>query len=178
MTSRKILRNAALTFPDVAEEHRASKVVYSIRGRPFAALTSQGTVELHLPDDEARTAIAAYPSAERLMHAGRQIGFAAPLRDVGGQHLWSLTLAAWKHRAPKPLAAELTAIIESGEHPDSDLPAGIGKAATRALLTAGLTTLDKVATRSETELLEMHGVGPKAVRILADALVEQGKALR
>ena len=60
----------------------------------------------------------------------------------------------------------------------TDLPRSIGKPATQALVEAGLTTLDDVATRSETELLSLHGVGPKAVRILAAALASQGKTLR
>lgn len=178
MTTRKIFRNAALTFPEVAETERNGKVIYSVRGKQFAALTPEGTVQLHLPQDEADKAIVAYPSARWFAHAGRPIGFAAPLRDVGGQHLWALTMAAWRHRAPKQLAARFAAIVEAGDQPASDLPAAIGKAATRALLTAGLATLDAVATRSESELLAMHGVGPKAVRILREALAEQGKALR
>jgi predicted flap endonuclease-1-like 5' DNA nuclease len=58
-----------------------------------------------------------------------------------------------------------------------DLPAAIGKPATRALLAAGITTLDDVAARSSTELLALHGVGPKAVRILAEVLAERGRSL-
>ncbi|QSB17330.1 DNA-binding protein [Natronosporangium hydrolyticum] len=54
----------------------------------------------------------------------------------------------------------------------------MGKPATRALANAGLTTLDQVATRTRAELLALHGVGPKAVRILADTLTEQGMSLR
>ncbi|MEV0322951.1 helix-hairpin-helix domain-containing protein [Streptomyces sp. NPDC050658] len=59
----------------------------------------------------------------------------------------------------------------------SDLPAGIGKPATRALHGAGITTLDQVARRTRRELLALHGVGPKAVRLLAEALERQGKSL-
>jgi predicted flap endonuclease-1-like 5' DNA nuclease len=72
----------------------------------------------------------------------------------------------------------LTAIVESPTQPGSDLPASIGKAATRALATAGLTTLDQVATRTKADLLALHGVGPKAVRILADTLAEKRMSLR
>lgn len=68
--------------------------------------------------------------------------------------------------------------MESPTQSGSDLPAGIGKAATRALATAGLTTLDEVATRSKADLLALHGVGPKAVRILSDTLAEKGMSLR
>ncbi|SUE17080.1 helix-hairpin-helix motif protein [Rhodococcus gordoniae] len=54
-----------------------------------------------------------------------------------------------------------------------DLPA-IGKPATRALLAEGIGTLDDVARHSRRELAALHGVGPKALRILAEALAERG----
>ncbi len=56
-----------------------------------------------------------------------------------------------------------------------DLPP-IGRPANSALLQAGITTLAQVATHSSAELLALHGVGPKAVRILATALAERGLA--
>ncbi len=178
MTTRALLRKAALTFPEVNEEVHDGRVVFSVRGKQFASVTAEGTVHLRLPDAEADEAIAAYPRAEQLLHAGRQIGLSAPLSHVDGQHLWHLVMTAWKHRAPTRLAANLDAILESPNQPGSDLPTSIGKAATRALATAGVTTLDQVATHSRAELLAMHGVGPKAVRILSDALAEKGKTLR
>lgn len=58
------------------------------------------------------------------------------------------------------------------------LPASIGGPAMRALLGAGILTLDDVANRSEDELLALHGVGPKAVRILMAALAERGRQSR
>ncbi|GAA1423599.1 hypothetical protein GCM10009601_27080 [Streptomyces thermospinosisporus] len=51
-------------------------------------------------------------------------------------------------------------------------------AATRALLGAGLTTLDDVARHTADELPALHGVGPKAVRVLTGALQRQGSPLR
>lgn len=54
-----------------------------------------------------------------------------------------------------------------------DLPA-IGRPANSALLAAGITTLAQVAKHSRADLLAMHGVGPKAIGILADALAERG----
>ena len=178
MTTRAQLRKTALTFPEVEEDAVDGMVRFSVRGKEFASLTRDGIVRLRLPEAEAGEAVAAYPKAERLFHAGRPIGFQAPLADVDGQHLWSLAMTAWKHRAPRQLAARLTAIVESPTQPGSDLPASIGKAATRALATAGLTTLDQVATRTRADLLALHGVGPKAVRILADTLAEKGMSLR
>lgn len=57
-----------------------------------------------------------------------------------------------------------------------DLPA-IGRPATSALLGAGVTTLDQVARMSERELLALHGVGPRAVRLLREALAAEGRDL-
>ncbi|MGP4114417.1 hypothetical protein ACTWP5_26340 [Streptomyces sp. 4N509B] len=178
MTTRAQLRKTALTFQEVEENTTDGVVVYSVRGKEFVSVTKDGTVRLRLPDAEAEDAVAACPNAERLVHAGRPVGFQAPLADVDGQHLWSLVMTAWQHHAPARLAATLTAIVESPTRPGSDLPASIGKAATRALAIAGLVTLDQVATRSRADLLALHGVGPKAVGILADTLAEKGMSLR
>jgi predicted flap endonuclease-1-like 5' DNA nuclease len=54
-----------------------------------------------------------------------------------------------------------------------DLPP-IGRAANGALLTVGVTTLEQVAAIGRRELLAMHGIGPKAVALLAAVLDERG----
>ncbi|SCL15226.1 Helix-hairpin-helix domain [Micromonospora nigra] len=56
-----------------------------------------------------------------------------------------------------------------------DLPP-IGRPANSALLEAGIMTLAQVAAHSRRDLLALHGVGPKAVRILAAALAEHDLA--
>ncbi|MBN6038199.1 hypothetical protein [Amycolatopsis sp. 195334CR] len=178
MTTKAQLRKTALTFEEVEEREVDGGLRYSVRGKEFAALTRDGLVRIRLPDEEADKAVAAYPAAERLLHAGRPVGFQAPLADVGGQHLWALVMAAWRHRAPKRLAAKLDAVVASPVRPGSDLPAAIGVPATRALANAGVTTLAQVATRTEAELLALHGVGPKAVRLLAETLAETGRSMK
>jgi DNA-directed RNA polymerase alpha subunit len=55
----------------------------------------------------------------------------------------------------------------------TDLP-NIGAPATRALAAAGYTTLSQLTGVRERELLALHGVGPKAVRLLREALAERG----
>lgn len=50
----------------------------------------------------------------------------------------------------------------------------IGRPATAALALIDVTTLEQVAARSERELLALHGVGPKAVRILKAELTAHG----
>lgn len=62
--------------------------------------------------------------------------------------------------------------------PVGDLPDAIGKTAARELALHGITDLERVATHSRKELLAIHGVGPKAIRILAEALAARGLAFR
>lgn len=49
-----------------------------------------------------------------------------------------------------------------------EFPKSIGRPATSALLNANITTLKLVARMTDKELLAIHGVGPKAVRILRE----------
>ncbi len=55
----------------------------------------------------------------------------------------------------------------------SDLP-NIGKVARRSLANAGYTRLEQFTTVSEKELLKIHGVGPKAIRILRETIGTKG----
>ena len=57
---------------------------------------------------------------------------------------------------------------------ESGLPAGIGKPALRALTAARYTRLDQLAKVQEDDLLKLHGVGPKAIRVLRAALQAKG----
>jgi hypothetical protein len=53
----------------------------------------------------------------------------------------------------------------------------IGRPASRALMEAGITSLAQVNAYGRRRLLAIHGVGPKAVRILEAALEERGMRL-
>jgi hypothetical protein len=57
---------------------------------------------------------------------------------------------------------------------ESDFPPGMGKVAPRELGHAGYTKLKHLTKVTEAELLKIHGVGPKAIRILREALKAQG----
>ena len=61
--------------------------------------------------------------------------------------------------------------------PDTGLPGNIGAPATRALTTAGYTELGQLAGVPAAELGKLHGVGPKALRLLQEALEQQGMSL-
>ena len=58
--------------------------------------------------------------------------------------------------------------------PDTDFPYSIGRPAGNALKHAGYFKLKQLTKVTEAELLKMHGVGPKAVRILSETLEAQG----
>ena len=60
---------------------------------------------------------------------------------------------------------------------DHSLPRNIGAPATRALTAAGYTDLSQLADVPAAELKKLHGVGPKALRLLQEALEQQGLSL-
>jgi hypothetical protein len=57
-----------------------------------------------------------------------------------------------------------------------DLPA-IGAPATRALAAIGVTRLGQLPEHTAAELLALHGFGPRALRILQEALDAEGLTL-
>jgi DNA-directed RNA polymerase alpha subunit len=61
--------------------------------------------------------------------------------------------------------------------PGAGLPRSIGAPATRALTAAGYTELSQLADVPAAELAKLHGVGPKALRLLQEALHERGMSL-
>jgi predicted flap endonuclease-1-like 5' DNA nuclease len=56
-------------------------------------------------------------------------------------------------------------------------PNGVGAPATRALTAAGYTELSQLAGVPEAELRKLHGIGPKALRVIQAALGERGSSL-
>jgi effector-binding domain-containing protein len=68
------------------------------------------------------------------------------------------------------------ALLVAGDETEtavSDFPK-IGKPALRALVYAGYSRLEQLTQVSEKELLALHGMGPKAVRLLHEALAVKG----
>ena len=58
---------------------------------------------------------------------------------------------------------------------ESDLPK-LASPAQRALAGAGITRLDQLTKLSETELSQLHGIGPNAIKTLRIALQAKGLA--
>jgi DNA repair protein RadC len=53
---------------------------------------------------------------------------------------------------------------------ESDLPIDLAKPAQRALVGAGYLRLEQLTKVSETELKQLHGIGPNAIKKLRRAL--------
>jgi predicted flap endonuclease-1-like 5' DNA nuclease len=60
---------------------------------------------------------------------------------------------------------------------DDALPK-IGAPATRALASIGVTRLSQLARYRTEDLLALHGFGPRAIKLLQDAMNDQGLSFR
>lgn len=60
---------------------------------------------------------------------------------------------------------------------NTDFPEGLSAPATRALTAAGYTRLEQLANVPAAELKRLHGMGPKALRLLQEALEQRGMSL-
>ncbi|GIG88176.1 hypothetical protein [Plantactinospora endophytica] len=177
MTTLAHLRRTALALPGTAQRgSRPGPVEFTVHDRWFASAGENGHLLLHLPGPEADELLAAHPTGGRLTRGAAPVGVRVPLGDLDGQQLNHWVRRAWLARAPKRLAARVAAADSAVPGAVGDLPKAIGRPATRALTGAGITTLDQVAELTEAELLAMHGVGPKAVRILGETLGATGRA--
>lgn len=74
--------------------------------------------------------------------------------------------------------AEEDALSAHGDEHAAALPSGLSKPAQRALAQAGYTRLGQLSAVSASELLQLHGMGPKAIAVLESALAEAGLSLR
>ena len=63
-------------------------------------------------------------------------------------------------------------------HPNAAAFPAIGGPALRALATAGVKSLPELTGWREQDLLELHGMGSKGIRVLKDALAARGLAFR
>jgi deazaflavin-dependent oxidoreductase (nitroreductase family) len=65
---------------------------------------------------------------------------------------------------------------KTSNDPEVYITPGLAQPAQRALKAAGYTRLEQFASVSEDDLLKLHGVGPKAIETLRQALADQGLA--
>lgn len=66
--------------------------------------------------------------------------------------------------------------IQQDDRPADEWPKGIGAPAQRALAAAGYHRLEQLDGVSAKALLKLHGMGPKAIRVLREALAARGLA--
>ena len=64
--------------------------------------------------------------------------------------------------------------MNANDSSQTSLPVGLSQPASRAFESAGIHTLESVAGASASQLLALHGVGPKAIRTLQEALESRG----
>ncbi|MGH8881903.1 MAG: hypothetical protein ACRD0P_31900 [Stackebrandtia sp.] len=185
MTTKAQLRKAALRMPETEERTHFGMVAFCVRDRGFASVTGEGEVQLQLPEARVREFLNDHGVGEPLHRKDTLIGLRVPLADVNGMVLNALVRAAWLHRAPRRLAEQLdhaprrpAGRLDNADPETDDLPAAIGNPAKRALREAGVTSLRQVASWTADQLLDLHGVGPRAVTALTRALVDRGLSLR
>lgn len=63
---------------------------------------------------------------------------------------------------------------EAARKPKEGFLAGLAAPARRALEGAGLTTLAKLAKKTDAQLLELHGMGPNAIAKIREAQKKDG----
>jgi len=83
-----------------------------------------------------------------------------------------------KDEAPKEKPKADAKAQEPAASGAGELPESLDKPVTEALEGAGLTTLAKVAEKTEDEILELKGIGPKAAETLAEALAAEGLSFK
>lgn len=66
---------------------------------------------------------------------------------------------------------------ETTSEPIDHFPKGTGRPAAGAFFAAGYTSLDSLAGASESALARLHGVGPKALQVVKEALDARGSGL-
>jgi hypothetical protein len=170
------VRKGALALPEAEEGSLAGTIAWSVCRKTFASLSPDGVrVQFHLPEDQVAAIVAEHPGATRVALPDTAVDVGLPLAGLDVRVLDRLLRLAWEAQAPEHLVAvhgDGAAGPRAG-----DLPR-IGRPATDALALAGVTTLDQVAEHTEQELLDLHGVGPEAVRILGEVLAAGGRSFR
>jgi hypothetical protein len=155
------LRQWALALPETTEKPHARLVGFRVADVGFAGVDGRrGVAVLHLDPSRDR-------SENGLRSGPARVGIEVDLAIADARLTERLVAEAWRFRAP---AAVADAHPYLGAPAGGALPKAIGRAATGALQAAGLTTLDAVRAADLDALLRLHGVGPKAVRILRELL--------
>lgn len=158
---------------DLSTEARAVLAAAGPPREPAGTPFRQPCAFQHWPDVPIKVLIGSgdrcFPAEFQRRLAKDRLGIDAD--EILGGHLVALSNPAGLADRLHAYAAELPAADRA--QPRS-LPAGLAKPAQRALAAAGYTTLDQLTQVSEQDLSRLHGMGPKTVRQLRDALAAAG----
>lgn len=128
------------------------------------ARLSSGKVLLHCA---ANFRVTAFYS----LYAQKHLGWSVADADALRAKIWSGSdYPVWEAFIARKRA-------ELADKPDvSDFPKGLSAPARRALAGAGYLRLEQLTHVTEAELLKLHGLGPKTIRQLREALAVRGLA--
>jgi hypothetical protein len=105
------VRARAHGLPEATEEPHHDRTSFRVRGKIFAtALPGEGHVNVLVSDDEARAAVAEWPSwCEELWWGKKLSGVRVRLADADAAVVGELLSDAWRRKAPARLAASFDA---------------------------------------------------------------------
>lgn len=171
MTTVAHVRTAVKRLAEVARLDGADRETWTVDGRELLVIdASQAAVELSLSPEDAETVLVDIPGSTLRRRGSSTSGVVIPLAAMNGMQANAVIGRAWAHRAP----ARLTQVSAAAASADGDLPRSIGRPATSALHGAGIATLAELSTRTPADIAALHGVGPRAVRLLGEALEAAG----
>ncbi len=78
------------------------------------------------------------------------------------------------HRFTKTSECRVCPVCEGKKSPNPEFPKGVSNPARRALESIGVSTLAQLSEHRRSELAALHGMGPKALRVLEAAMGERG----
>lgn len=90
----------------------------------------------------------------------------------------SLRVCGNGHEYYKSSDCPVCPVCEQERKPESGFLSTLSAPARRALESHGITTLAQLATRSENEILQFHGMGPASIPKLRAALAESGYSFK
>lgn len=166
MTTPRHVRTAAARLAGSVEERTGAVSSFRVGDAEYARLEG-GEVAFWIGAHELERRRHDVPAARDAASLDGVAGMAVALADVNGMQVNALLTVA--HALAAPAQATPQPPADGG-----DLPSGIGRPATRALHAAGIFTLTETAAHGRSVVAELHGVGPKAVRLLEQALDEAG----
>lgn len=171
MTTVAHVRTAVKRLAEVVRVDGADRETWAVDGQAFLTLTAdRSALEVRLPADDAERVLVDIPGSSLPGQDARTSGVVIPLGAMNGMQANAVIGRAWAHCAPD----RLTQVSAASAAADGDLPRSIGRPATSALHGAGIATLAELSTRTPVEIAALHGVGPRAVRLLGEALEAAG----